>query len=144
MYNLRTSTMSSEHIDAELMTYGANTSGSLQRRRERLQRFREATTTPKRSRDEPACPSPPTKRMKLEAELESRGAKTFGSVQRLQQRLLRFLEAEEASRQRQVEMLEREISELEREVANILFSLHRAPTHSYNLRSRKTNRTYSQ
>ena len=119
MYNLRTSAMSSARVNSELERFGAHTSGSLQRRQQRLQRFRDAA----------AQAPPPTKRMKLESQLEERGAATFGSTQRLQERLARFLEAES-----------RELNE----IAQILMSLHTSPMHSYNLRSRKTNTPSSQ
>jgi hypothetical protein len=39
MYNLRATSLTGSKLDAELRRYGAHTSGSTQRKQERLQRF---------------------------------------------------------------------------------------------------------
>lgn len=41
-YNLRPTSLSNTKLDAELRRYGAHTSGSLERKQERLQRFVDA------------------------------------------------------------------------------------------------------
>lgn len=41
MYNLRATSLTGSKLDAELRRYGAHTSGSTQRKQERLQRFME-------------------------------------------------------------------------------------------------------
>lgn len=46
-YNLRPTSFVGAHLDRELTLRGAHTSGSTQRKQQRLQRFLEAETTPK-------------------------------------------------------------------------------------------------